>query len=77
MSEEWKTYEQVWASRFRENLISVTRDYNVSELSRTTGINRSSLSEYISGKHVPSAWHCVKIARGLGVPITDVIDFFY
>jgi len=76
-SNEWKTYETTWASKFRENLISLTRDYDLSEISRLTGLSAKTLNRYLLGENLPNAWNCVRIARGLGVPITDIIDYFW
>lgn len=77
MNDEWSTYKSMWASRFRENLLNVTRDYSLSELTRLTGISTRSLSEYISGQSLPGAWNLIRLARGLGVPVTDIFDYFY
>lgn len=76
-SKEWKTYETMWASKFRENLLNVMKDYDLSMISRRTGIATDTLRRYISGKTIPNAWNCVRLARGLGVPITDIVDYFY
>ena len=76
-SSEWKTYETMWASKFRENLLSVTRDYDLSTISRRTGITSKTIRGYLSGDTLPNAWNCVRLARGLGVPITDIIDYFW
>ena len=74
---EWDIYETMWDSKFRENLLSVIRDCSLSEISKRTGISRSAISTYISGRSIPSAWNCVRLARGLGVPITDIVDYFW
>lgn len=74
---EWKTYEAMWASKFRENLLNVMKDYDLSEISRRTGIGTGTLRRYLSGDTLPNAWNCIRIARGLGVPITDIIDYFW
>ena len=42
-----------------------------------TGISVQTLNDYLTGKSIPNAWNCVRLARGLGVPITDIIDYFY
>ena len=76
-SKEWKTYETMWASKFRENLLSVTRDYDLSTISRRTGISVNAIKRYFSGETIPNAWNCVRLARGLGVPITDIVDYFW
>ena len=76
-SKEWKTYETMWASRFRENLLNVTKGYDLSDLNRRTGISVDALRGYFLGQTVPNAWNCVRLARGLGVPITDIVDYFY
>lgn len=77
MNDEWKNYETMWASRFRENLWCVTKGLSISEISRMSGLDKSSITHYLSGRTIPSAWSCVCLARGLGVPITDIIDYFY
>lgn len=76
-SEEWKAYESIWASKFRENLLGVTKNYRLSEISRMSGIDKASLSRYLSGEVLPSAWSIVRLGRTLGVPITDIIDYFW
>lgn len=76
-SKEWKTYESMWVSKFRENLLNVTSGYDLSEISRRTGIGTGTLRRYLSGDTLPNAWNCVRLARGLGVPITDIIDYFW
>lgn len=75
--QEWKTYETMWTSRFKENLLNLMKDYDLSTISRRTGIATDTLRRYISGKTIPNAWNRVRLARGLGVPITDIIDYFY
>ena len=77
MDDEWRTYEEMWKTKFRRNLLSVIGSQSLSDLSKRTGIEISSLSHYISGRSIPSAWNLVRLARGLGVPITDIIDYFY
>lgn len=76
-SEEWKTYESMWASKFRGNLLCVINGYRLSEISKRTGISEAAIHRYISGKSLPNAWNCVRLARGLGVPITDIVDYFW
>lgn len=75
--DEWNTYEEAWRIQFVANLKELTKGYKLSVLSRKTGIDTTSLSRYISGKQLPSLWNCVRLARGLGVPITDIIDYFW
>lgn len=77
MREEWAAYEKVWRAKFEENLRELTKDHSIAELSRGTGIASRSLSNYITGRLCPSVWNCVRIARYLGIPITDIIDYFY
>lgn len=75
--DEWGTYEETWRINFVKNLKELTKNYKLSVLSRKTGIDTTSLSRYISGKQLPSLWNCIRLARGLGVPITDIIDYFW
>lgn len=70
--------EGLWRKRFGANLMSlIPKNMSYTEFAKICGIDTSTLNYYISGKRCPSAWTVVKIARCLGRPITDVIDYFY
>ena len=72
------TEEDLWLKRFGSNLLSIIpKDMTITEFAKLCDLDCSTISKYISGEMCPSAWKCVKMARVLGRPITDVIDYFY
>lgn len=74
MSEE----ELVWRKRFAENLYSlIPPDMKLLVFAKRCDISLSSLNAYLRGIRIPNAYTVVKIARALGRPVTDIIDFFY
>lgn len=78
MNKNIMTEEDLWLKRFGKNLQSlIPKDMSISEFSKRCGLSPSAINSYISGENCPMAWSVIKIARALGRPITDVIDFFY
>lgn len=77
--EESSLYEHIWMRRFRDNLFYLLgkEKLTVKELAERTGISKSTIEQWLYSDVCPSAYNVVKIARGLGLPITDVIDYFY
>lgn len=72
------TEQHIWMKRFGKNLLSlIPKDMSMREFSKECGLSPNTVANYISGKVCPSAWTVIKIARALGRPVTDVIDFFY
>ena len=56
---------------FAKNLKQVMKDKDITqtELSRKTGIGKSSISQYLSGKNIPSKQKVVVLAEALDVPV--------
>jgi len=56
---------------FVRNLKSIMQEQNLTQtgLSALTGIGKSSLSQYLSGKNTPHRGRIAEIASALGVPI--------
>ena len=56
---------------FARNLKAIMQERNLSQtdLSAVTGIGKSSLSQYLSGKNTPHRGRIAEIASALGVPI--------
>lgn len=77
--EESNLYEHIWMHRFRDNLFRLmwNEGLTVKELADRTGISQSTIDKWLYYDVCPSAYNIVRIARGLGCPITDVIDYFY
>lgn len=77
--EESSLYEHIWMRRFRDNLFQLmwSEGLTVTELADRTGVSKSTVACWLYRDTCPSAYNVVKIARGLGRPITDVIDYFY
>ena len=61
---------------FADNLKRLLAEKGVSqsELSRRTGINRPMISEYTHGRYEPKTDNLFKIAKALGVGITDLSE---
>lgn len=61
---------------FSENLKKTMdeKKYTLTKLSTVTGIGKSSISQYLSGKNVPSTERIKLIANVLGVPADELDD---
>ena len=59
---------------FAENLKAIMKDkgFTVSSLSRKTGIGKSSISQYLSGKNIPTDERKGVLAEALGVTVDDL-----
>jgi transcriptional regulator with XRE-family HTH domain len=57
---------------FAHNLKSIMLEQNINQtdLSNLTGIGKSSLSQYLSGKNIPHSHRIAEIAEALGVTTT-------
>ena len=79
INEEDATYRELWMKRFRDNLFGLLGKYDltIGELSVKSNIPKRTIEQYLYEGVCPSAWNIVKIARGLGLPVTDVLDYFY
>lgn len=44
-------------------------------LSRITGISEVTLSKYMNGRSTPNIYNTRKIARALGCPVSELVDF--
>ena len=69
--------EQKWryefARRIRERLEYL--ELSQRELSRRTGIPQGTISRYASGSMTPKADVIPKLAKGLILPVSELIDF--
>lgn len=61
---------------FSEALRQILKERNIkqSELARMAGINKSSISEYLSENYAPKYNNVVKIARALEVPLSTFLE---
>lgn len=59
---------------FSENLrlAMVAKNYNITELSRRTGIGKPSISQYLSGKNKPSKARINVLADALGIDCNEL-----
>ena len=60
---------------FSKNLKQIMQEKGItlSELSRITGIGKSSISQYLSGKNIPTSERIKVIADALGCAVEDLI----
>lgn len=59
---------------FGENLrrIMQERGYSVTKLSQVSGVGKSSISQYLSGKNIPTKERIVVIAKTLGCTVDEL-----
>lgn len=67
-----------WRYEFGENLEAMLREYPMtqSELAEATGLDKSTISNYISGKRAPSVQAILAIAYALDCTTDDLIDLY-
>lgn len=69
--------EEEWLERFGRRLCYKMKKARISqgELSEMTGISKVSISKYMNGRAMPSAYNIKKIARCLGCYYRELTDF--
>lgn len=48
--------------------------FNQAQLAEAAGVGRSAISQYLSGKYIPSAQRSKELADALGVPVDYLLD---
>ena len=68
-----------WMIRFGDNLEGIMKDagYDITTLSRVSGVSRSSLHEYIRGKREPSIVAINKLCAALCCDPNELLDLGY
>lgn len=69
--------ESEWCKEFSRRLIRIMniREMNQYDLSRITGCSQSSISNYISGKRVPSSYTSYQMAKALNCSLNYLVHF--
>lgn len=69
--------EHEWLDIFGDNLVSLMRDWNMSqsELSQRSGISQSSISAYINKRKMPGVKALINIADVFDVSLDDFMNF--
>lgn len=69
--------EHEWLDIFGDNLVSLMRDWNMSqsELSQRSGISQSSISAYINKRKMPGVKALINIADVFDISLDDFINF--
>lgn len=69
--------EHEWLDIFGDNLVSLMRDWNMSqsELSQRSGISQSSISAYINKRKMPGVKALINIADVFGISLDDFMNF--
>lgn len=72
-----KIEEKKWIKEFARRLKKRMKELKMtqSELAERTGIAHSAIYYYVHAKHIPSAYHSLRIARVLDMDVCDLIDF--
>lgn len=66
-----------WREIFGRNLSDILGETGMSqnELSKTTGLSKSRISDYINGRSTPSVFAIINMAYALELDISEFIDF--
>lgn len=69
--------EESWSKEFGIRLYKIMNERGISqnELSEMTGISKVSLSKYMNGKAIPSAYNARRIARALDCSMYELYEF--
>ena len=69
--------EDPWRKEFSARLCNTMAMAGIPrwELSQLTSISEATLSKYMNGHSTPSTYNTRKIARALGCPVTELVDF--
>lgn len=69
--------ESEWCREFSRRLVRIMniREMNQYDLSRITGCSQSSISNYISGKRVPSSYASYQMAKALDCSLNYLVHF--
>lgn len=69
--------EHEWLDIFGDNLVSLMRDWNMSqsELSQRSGISQSSISAYINKRKMPGVKALINIADVFDISLDDFMNF--
>lgn len=69
--------EHEWLDIFGDNLVSLMRDWNMSqsELSQRSGISQSSISAYINKRKMPGVKALINISDVFDVSLDDFMNF--
>lgn len=69
--------EREWLDIFGDNLVSLMRDWNMSqsELSQRSGVSQSSISAYINKRKMPGVKALINIADVFDVSLDDFMNF--
>lgn len=69
--------EHEWLDIFGDNLVSLMRDWNMSqsELSQRSGISQSSISAYINKRKMPGVKALINIADVFDISLDEFMNF--
>lgn len=69
--------EHEWLDIFGDNLVSLMRDWNMSqnELSQRSGVSQSSISAYINKRKMPGVKALINIADVFDISLDDFMNF--
>lgn len=69
--------EHEWLDIFGDNLVSLMRDWNMSqsELSQRSGLSQSSISAYINKRKMPGVKALINIADVFDISLDDFMNF--
>lgn len=69
--------EREWLDIFGDNLVSLMRDRDVTqvELAIESGVSQASISAYINGRKMPGVRSLINLADALRVDMSEFMEF--
>ena len=74
-----KMSEGEWLSTFKDNLIDIMEEqgYNQKQLARESGLSEATISNYATGKMMPSIKGVINLSKTFGISLDEFLDFGY
>lgn len=71
--------EAEWVRTFKENLIDIMEEqgYNQKQLAKESGLSEATISNYVTGKMVPSIKGVINLSKTFGISLDEFLDFGY
>ena len=71
--------EAEWVRTFKDNLIDIMEEqgYNQKQLAKESGLSEATISNYVTGKMVPSIKGVINLSKTFGISLDEFLDFGY
>ena len=71
--------EAEWVRTFKDNLIDIMEEqgYNQKQLAKESGLSEATISNYVTGKMIPSIKGVINLSKTFGISLDEFLDFGY